>query len=85
MCLRRLIEYEYSGDWTAPLSEPPMQSQGGLLHDTHPILTLPMRLRGIGPVTVSATTESFLRSSRIRPSACSKSRPDAIARHMIGD
>ena len=27
MCLRRLIEYENSGDWTVPLSEPTMQSQ----------------------------------------------------------
>ena len=39
MCLRRLIEYEYSGDWTAPLSEPPMQSQEGYYMIPHPILT----------------------------------------------
>ena len=39
MCLRRLIEYEYSGDWTVPLSEPPMQSQVGHYMIPDPILS----------------------------------------------
>ena len=31
MCLRRLIEYEYSGDWTAPLSETGLVPTGATL------------------------------------------------------
>ena len=38
MCLRRLIEYEYSGDWTVTLSEPTMQSQEGYYMIPDPIL-----------------------------------------------
>ena len=85
MCLRRLIEYQYSGDWTVPLSEPTMQSQVGYYMIPNPILSATDAVEGDWTRNRFSYDGEFLEIEPYAPFGVFQVKGSRIACHMIGD